>query len=188
MVEALSGAFGREKGDAAALKLRSRCQKQGESLEELSRDIVGLVRRAYSSDDARTSSKITIDEGINAIDDSTVRCKLRDSFPSSIEEALRKAKSYTINLEVEARTHKHNRVDPRIEHLEQQVAALSDQIKQMIQNRPPVRCYHCQGYGHIKKNCPRYRDVGQQGNENGLSTRDPTTLPRPVDQGSERHQ
>ncbi|ELT95749.1 hypothetical protein CAPTEDRAFT_191738 [Capitella teleta] len=43
MVEALSDACGREKGDAAALKLRSRCQKQGESLEELSRDIVGLV-------------------------------------------------------------------------------------------------------------------------------------------------
>ncbi|ELU16718.1 hypothetical protein CAPTEDRAFT_199181 [Capitella teleta] len=169
--------------------------KQGESLEELSRDIVGLVRRAYSSADARTSSKITIDAFINAIDDSTVRCKLRDSFPSSIEEALRKAKSYTINLEVEAQTQKHKPVvnvvcntDPRIEHLEQQVAALSERIKQVIQNHPPVRCYHCQGYGHIKKNCPRYRDVGQQGNENELSTRDPTTLPRPFDQGSERHQ
>ncbi|ELT93389.1 hypothetical protein CAPTEDRAFT_186320 [Capitella teleta] len=81
--------------------------KQGKSLEELSRDIAGLVRYAYSSADARTSSNIIINAFINAIDNPTLRCKLRNSIPSSFEEALWKAKSYMINLEVEAQTHKH---------------------------------------------------------------------------------
>ncbi|ELU08922.1 hypothetical protein CAPTEDRAFT_206998 [Capitella teleta] len=72
MVDALSEACGREKGDAAVLKLRSRCQKQGESLEEFSIDIVDLVCCAYSSADAHTLSKITIDAFINSIDDPTV--------------------------------------------------------------------------------------------------------------------
>ncbi|ELU17142.1 hypothetical protein CAPTEDRAFT_212075 [Capitella teleta] len=91
MVDALSEACGREKGDAAVLKLQSRCQKQGESLEEFSIDIVGLVCCAYSSADAHTLSKITIDAFINSIDDPTVRylCDYIQNLHDRLEDAYR---------------------------------------------------------------------------------------------------
>jgi hypothetical protein len=187
MVQALSAVFARDSGHAAALKLQTRAQHKEETLDDLALDIEVLTKRAYPMADPATVAKLATDAFVRAIDDSSVRCKVRDSGPSSLQSALSSAKTYTVNKEIELKRVESRKVnvvcnmDPRIDHLEKQIEELSTQMAMLLKRRQDIQCFLCKKYGHIRRNCP-HRRGSLLGNEPGLSLKDPAT--RPDNQGS----
>lgn len=72
--------------------LNQKQQGKDESIEGLARDICKLAKRAYPASDRATFESVSVNHFINALTDAKIRVKLRENFPNSLDEAMKRAR------------------------------------------------------------------------------------------------
>ena len=184
--EALCARFGSEgQTELFRTQLKTRQRKSNESLPELAQSIRRLVSRAYPEATLSLRDILSKDSFIEALNDSEIRLRLKQSKPSNLEETVKLA----IELEAfqtsenERRSKKYVRLTQTEEGLNQ--TALLEKIAKQLEkltlvnkdkNEPKaqseasgknksqksdtpikrdIRCYKCQEYGHIQWYCPK---------------------------------
>ena len=101
LVQQLRESFSNDRQELAALKLQNRFQQSDETLETVSLDLQKLVKKAYPLADENTKSRLARDAFINAVQNPTIRDRLRDKNLPSLRDCLLEAKRIQANLEVE---------------------------------------------------------------------------------------
>ena len=180
LIAHLRETFSSERQELASLKLQNRLQQSNETLDHLALDIQKLVKKAYSSADEMTKSRLSKDSFIQAIADANTREKLRDKNLATMAECLSEAKRIQANLEIEKNRTKtfvspqtnvrqvKKEDDERISRLEEEFQRLKNsKTKKTTSNAQPRRsrfiqnkkrnvpvCYNCTMEGHTEKYCP----------------------------------
>ena len=101
IVTTLRKNFAVEQHDLASMKLRSRTQKTGETLEDLAVEIMKLVIKSYPTSDEDTRQNIARDFFTEAITDQVVREKLRDRNLTTLKESVVEARRFQTNRDIE---------------------------------------------------------------------------------------
>ena len=68
-------------------KLQSRFRQKSETISELASSIMKLTRQAYPKADLQLLDTLAVDYFIDALEDSDIRLRLRQSQPESITQA-----------------------------------------------------------------------------------------------------
>ena len=179
LISALKQNFSHDQEEVATLKLHGRKQKPSETFEKLSFEIKKLTRKAYSGADEQTRNRLAKDAYLNAVGDDTVRRKLRDKNPRTLEEAVQESHRFAANKELEKDSSKSSRSDKseksEVKKLREQIRQLKigsesetlppktpsprtqpreeGQWKRRSSFGPPV-CWRCSKKGHISRWCP----------------------------------
>ena len=168
------------------MKLKSRRQEPGETLESLSTDIYRLTLKTYPAFDQNVRERIAKDSFTEAIADKRLREKLRDRNLVTLQESVTEARRLQTNMEMEQRRVTENRPTEKIvaressisESLQQEVRRMKAEIaalkkkgnqkkektstcqaRTVSEPRRPVKCYKCTLEGHVAKNCPYSEEV-----------------------------
>ena len=119
LVAALDKRFGTaHQTELNRMKLRSRARKPDESLQELAGDVERLARLAYPDATDNMLDIIVKDQFLDALRDEDLRLRIRQSRPTSLNEALEQA----LELESYQLANRHRSRTIREVQLEQEVA------------------------------------------------------------------
>jgi hypothetical protein len=89
LTQALSTRFGTEnRTDMYRAALKTRTRKRNETLQELAQAIRRLTRNAYPQAPAELRETLAMDTFMDALEDTDTRWKIRQSRPSSLNQAL----------------------------------------------------------------------------------------------------
>ena len=187
IVQQLRRIFSPQLQEIAALKLKSRRQESGETLESLSTDVYRLTLKTYPAFDQDVRERIAKDCFTEAIADQRLREKLRDKNLKTLQESVTEARRLQTNLEMEAARVKEarptvrqtvdrestdsNSLQEEVRRMRSEIAALkkresrkkekssSSRARAVTEQRRPVKCYKCTLEGHMAKNCPYSDEV-----------------------------
>jgi len=100
---ALKKGFSPSDKESFASQLRSRRQEKGEALDSLVRDLRRLVKKAHPESTTDERDRMGKSHFIEALRDASVRQKIRDFMPKTLEEAEAMAKRFQSNQKTEHR-------------------------------------------------------------------------------------
>jgi len=103
LCEVLKKRFSPSDEESFASQLRSRRQEKGEALESLVRDIRRLVKKAHPESTADERDRTCKSHFIEALRDVSVRRKIRDFRPETLDDAEAMARRFRCNQETESR-------------------------------------------------------------------------------------
>ena len=101
LVQQLRESFSNDRQELASPQTAKPVSAVYETLETMALDLQKLVKKAYPLADENTKSRLARDAFVNAVQDPTVRDRLRDKSLPSLRDCLLKAKRIQANLEIE---------------------------------------------------------------------------------------
>lgn len=167
-------------------QLKERRQRASETLTELGQAIRRLTCLAYPSVLMEVRETLGKEAFIDALVDSTMRLRLKQSRPQNLNEAIRLAVELDAYYKTEKRSHVHsvNFTKPTSENesqskdlfemmqtLQDKIESLEKRIEEKGKNQGvleghrfantqrsgKVKCYKCPEEGHIRRNCPKLK-------------------------------
>ena len=145
LVEKLRNRFGSvNKSEIFRTQLKSRTRNKGETIPELSQAIKKLVRQAYPGVNKEVIETLSLDNFVDAINDSEIRLRLREAGPKSLAEAEQIAariEAYKIadkqrsrlvgrvDFEVEQNKEEQGKPPVQIETLSEAISTLTKEVK-----------------------------------------------------------
>lgn len=162
LTEALSTRFGNNnRTEMFRAGLKSRTRQKNESLPELAQAIRRLTRNAYPQAPTELREVLAKDAFVDALEDIDTKWKIKQSRPSTLNEALE------IAVELEA-FHVANRQkngpqlrsvqteSKAVADLTDEVATLKAQLKKLQPPEPRRQegCFSCGAMDHYRRDCP----------------------------------
>lgn len=170
LVAKLTSHFSPDEQETSLQQLQTRKQKKDETYATLAANIEKLAQKAYPQVDEPVQDLIATRNFINAITDASVREKLRERMPQTMEKALKDVRQIAANKEVEEQLMQQQtgrcknmeevrRLEEKLEKFEKDLTMMKDVRKdrskdQSKSKKGPPTCYNCQLPGHIRRWCP----------------------------------
>ena len=114
-------------------QLRTRRQKEGESLQALSQDIRRLMVLAYAGPPTEMSEMVAIDVFLDALIDTDLAIRVRDREPNTLELACRYAIRLEANQSTRGRTENYDRRPSRIKVIKEEDRSRDRLTQQMLE-------------------------------------------------------
>ena len=175
LVAKLTSHFSPDERETSLQQLQTRKQQKDETYASLAAGIEKLTQKAYPQVDESVRNLIATRSFMDAILDGSIREKLRERMPSTLEKALKDVRQIAANKEVEdhlsQRTTKCKNVE-EVRRLEEKLEKFEKDLTQMRDARrgkprgrgrgrggPPI-CFLCQMPGHVRRWCPFQNNNG----------------------------
>ena len=177
-------------------QLKERRQRASETLTELGQAIRRLASLAYPSAPMEVKETLGKDAFIDALVDSDMRLRIKQSRPQNLNEAIRLAVELDSYYKTEKKSHlqsvnamkstneneSHSQdlfgmmqtLQNKLESLEKRIehngSSQNVSERRGIANRRrngKVKCYNCSEEGHIRRNCPKLKKVSDNATQHG---------------------
>ncbi|GFY02220.1 uncharacterized protein TNCV_5100791 [Trichonephila clavipes] len=134
--------------DYARLQMKTRLQKNGESLQEYASDLERLANLAFSDHPATMRETISLQYFVDGLKEGEIQKAVATQASRKDRHFIRGAR-VTADEPCESRLIKEMEI--LIEEMQTIKAGISNQEKRNF------RCWGCGGTGHLRRNCPRSR-------------------------------
>lgn len=145
-------------------QIKSRQQKNAESLQEFEADIARLVRLAYPTAPDSFLEQLAVQTFVDGLKDAETQQTLRLARPRTLDDALAHALEFEAAKQASHRG--HNKVRRTVDDSSASEESFEEAVLRVLQQQRSKgpRCWNCGENGHIRRNCKKPAKVKHQEN------------------------
>jgi hypothetical protein len=141
------------------MQLKSRKQKNGETIQEFEAEVARMVRLAYSNAAEDFLECLAIQTFTDGLRDVELQRAVRLARPKSLVDALTIALEFDAATEASRGVARLREVTGNCDHAVHSVSDVEAVVERLMKLSPkrrrPVRCWNCGELGHVRNTCPQ---------------------------------